>query len=149
MVRLLLLTSVVALGTCVASAESDVVQERNVLMKSNWREGLSPLMRIVRGRDKYDQVKVDAAFARMGEIAAKLPPLWPPDSQVSEPMTDYFSSPKVWENKSDFDQRLVKFADAVKAGAPKAKNLDGLKIAYQAVNATCEGCHEIYQLKRR
>jgi cytochrome c556 len=149
MVRLLLLISVFALGTWAASAEPEVVQERNALMKSNWREGLSPLLRMVRGRDKYDQAKVDAAFAKMGEIAAKLPPLWPPDSQVSEPKTDYFSSPKVWENKSDFDQRLVKFADAVKSGAPKAKNLDGLKVAYQSVNATCEGCHEIYQLKRR
>jgi cytochrome c556 len=149
MVRLLALISALTLGADAARAQSDAIQERNALMKSNWREGVSPLLRIVRGREKYDQAKVDAAFAKMAENAAKLPPLWPPDSKVSEPKTDYYSSPKVWENKSDFDQRLAKFAKEVKASAPKVKNLDSLKGAYQSVNATCEGCHEIYQLKRR
>ena len=149
MARLAFLLSALVLGTSAGGAQSDPIQERNALMKVSWREGISPLLRIVRGREKYDQAKVDAAFATMGENAAKLPPLWPPESKVSDPKTDYYSSPKVWENKTDFDQRLAKFAEEVKASGPKVKNLASLKVAYQSVNATCDGCHEIYQLKRR
>jgi cytochrome c556 len=145
----LAVTAAVAVGASAVLAQSNPIQERNALMKSMWRDGWASSFRMNRGQEPYDSAKVSAGFAKMSENAAKAKTLWPPDSKPTNPTTDYYSSAKVWENKSDFDAKLASFAKAVEDNRAKATtNLDGLKAAYQVVNKSCDDCHELYRVKR-
>jgi cytochrome c556 len=149
MVRIVLAGAVVVLGVSAVVAQSNPIEERNALMKSMWREGLAPSFRMVRGQEPYDSAKVGAGFAKMSEVAGKVPPLWPANSRPTNPTTDYYSSAKIWENKSDFEAKLTNFAKIVADNRAKATtNLDGLKAAFPAVNKGCDDCHESYRVKR-
>lgn len=150
MIRTVLATTAIAIGITAVAAQSDPIQQRNGLMKSLWRDGFAGPMRISRGQEPYDQAKVDAGFAKMAEIAGQLPPLWPPNSKPpANPNTKYSSSPKIWDNKADFDAKLAAFTKSVADGRGKAKNLDGLKGAVADVNRACDNCHESYQVRNQ
>lgn len=144
---ILLVVSLASLG---AIAQVDPAAERSRLMSTMWREGLSPINRMVRGQEPYDKGAVERSFARLTEIAAQLQPLWPPGSMVANPTTRYTSSPKVWENKADFDARLARLQTVVADNrARAATDLDGAKAAFDNVNNYCNGCHEVYQVRNR
>ena len=149
MIRTVFAVAAIGFGVTAVVAQSDPVQERNALMKSMWRDGFSSPFRMVRGQEPYDAAKVGAGFDKMAEIATKVAPLWPANSRPTNPTTDYYSSAKVWQTKSDFDARLAKFAKDVADNRAKATtNLDGLKAAFEVVNKNCDDCHEPYRVKR-
>ena len=64
------------------------------------------------------------------------------------PGGDYSSSPKIWENKADFDKHIVTFAAAVADAKTKFKSLEALKAGYAGLNGACNGCHETYRVKK-
>jgi cytochrome c556 len=149
MIRTMLPAVAIAFALAPATAQENPIQERNALMKSMWRDGFSSSFRMVRGQEPYDSTKVGAGFAKMSEIAEKVRPLWPPNSRAVNPTTDYYSSAKVWENKSDFEAKLAALTKEVADNRAKATaNLDGLKEAFAAVNKRCDDCHESYRVKR-
>jgi cytochrome c556 len=149
MLRIILAVAAIAAGATNLVAQSNPIQERNALMKSMWREGWSSSFRMNRGQEPYDATKVRAGFDKMSDNAAKAKTLWPPDSKPASPTTDYYSSVKVWENKSDFDAKLASFAKVVEDNRARATaNLDGLKAAFPVVNKACDDCHELYRVKR-
>ncbi|MBX6425196.1 MAG: cytochrome c [Variibacter sp.] len=138
-----------AFATTAVLAQSGALEQRNALMKSVWRDAWRPVTQMVRGQEPYEQAKVDAAFAKLAEIAAKLPPLWPANSIGVAPDANFSSSAKIWENKADFEAKLANFTKAVNENRSKAKNLDELKTVYQVVNKTCDDCHESYRVRVR
>ena len=149
MLRTVLAAAAFVVGASAVIAQSNPIAERNALMKSMWREGWASSFRMNRGQEPYDSAKVNAGFAKMSENAAKAKTLWPLDSKPTNPTTDFYSSAKVWENKSDFDAKLASFAKSVEDNRAKATtNLDGLKAAYPVVNKACDDCHELYRVKR-
>ena len=149
MIHIVVAAAAIALGATAVMAQSNPIQERNALMKSMWREGWSSSFRMVRGQEPYDAAKVSAGFAKMSENAANATSLWPANSKPTNPTTDYYSSSKLWDNKSDFDAKLAKFAKDVEANRAKATtDLNGLKAAFQVVNEDCDDCHELYRVKR-
>ena len=148
MIRIVIAVTAIALGSTAVVAQSNPVTERNALMKSIWADGFRSIAFMVRGREPYDQAKVDAGFAKLNEIAPKLPPLWPAGSQGAAPNANFASTARVWENKADFDAKLLAFTKAVAENRGKAKNLDELKVVFEVVNKTCDDCHELYRVKR-
>jgi cytochrome c556 len=150
MIRNVLAVVAIALGATAVLAQSNPIQERNALMKSMWRDGISASDKMARGEEPYDTAKVSAGFAKMSEIAGKVGSLFPPNSKPTKPTTDYYASAKVWQNKSDFDAKLAKFAKSVEDNRAKATtDLAGLKVAVDAVSKNCDDCHETYRVKRK
>jgi cytochrome c556 len=147
MIRTVLALAVIAAGATAVVAQTSPLQQRNSLMSSMWREGWRSITFMVRGREPYDQGKVDAGFAKVNEIAAKLPPLWPTGSQGTAPSAGYASTAKVWENKADFEAKLAAFTKAAAENKDKAKNLDELKAMFAVVDKTCNDCHELYRAR--
>jgi cytochrome c556 len=137
----------VVLTATVVVAQTGPLQQRNAAMKSIWADGFRSIAFMVRGREPYDQAKVDAGFAKLNEIAPKLPPLWPAGSQGVAPNAGFTSTAKIWENKADFEAKLAAFTKAVAENRGKAKNLDELKPVFDAVNKTCDDCHEQYRAR--
>jgi cytochrome c556 len=148
--RALLVSAVLIAGAGAVLAQADPIKERNELMRTLWREGLRPVALMNRGEAPFDRDVVERSFSNMTEIAGKLPPLWPPNSVPKDPTARYYSSPKIWENKADFDARLAKLASVIAENRPLAvKDLAGAKSAFEAINQTCDGCHERYQARNR
>ena len=63
---------------------------------------------------------------------------------------DNRASPKIWENKKDFEEKIAAFGKSVADNRAKAvASLDGLKAAIPVVGQACDNCHKPYRLSKR
>ena len=148
MIRTVLATAAIVIGITAVAAQSDPIKQRNALMSSMWKDGMAAPFRMSKGREPFDQQKAEAGFAKMEEIVVQLPPLWPPNSKPPvKPDTKYSSSPKIWDNKPDFDAKLAKLTQTIKDSRGKAKNPESLQTIVNNVNDACNSCHESYQVR--
>jgi cytochrome c556 len=145
MKRIVLAATLAALGITAVVAQGDPIAARKALMKGN-NDNARNLVKMTRGEDPYDAAKVSAAFAQWAETAQKLPNLFPDNSKTGE---NTRATPKIWENRADFNAKAADFAKAVADNRDKAKNLDELKVALAAVGKTCDGCHEQYRARQQ
>ena len=87
-------------------------------------------------------------WPQLEDTAKKLPTLFPDSTKGLKPRDgDYSSSPKIWEDKADFDAAVASFTKAVTEAKGKIKDLDTLKARSRSVGKTCGGCHETFRLK--
>lgn len=136
----------VVLGVGVAAAQSDPVKTREDLMKAN-NDNAKVVVQMMRGQKPFDAKAVEAAFAQWADTAKQLPNLFPDNAKTGG---DNRASPKIWENKADFNAKIAAFAKAVADNRDKAvASLDGLKITIPVVGKACDNCHEDYRLTRR
>ena len=149
MIRTILIVVAIAAVTGTVVAQNSPLEQRSALMSSMWRDGWRSITFMVRGREPYDQAKVDAGFAKINELAAKMPPLWPAGSQGVAPNAGFTSTAKIWENKADFEAKLAAFAKAATENQGKAKNLDELKQVFAVVDKSCDNCHDLYRVRAR
>ena len=146
MLRTVLAVGAIVAGVTVVAAQSDTIKQRNALMSSMWKDGMAGPYRMANGREPFDQAKAEAGLAKMSEIAAKLPPLWPPNSKAVPPLPKYSSSAKIWDNKPDFDAKLAALTKSINDNRGKAKDVDSLKGIVRDINQRCDSCHESYQV---
>jgi cytochrome c556 len=138
--------TLVAMGTGAVIAQSDPIAARKALMKHN-NDGARVLVAMMRGSAPFDAAKVDPVFSQWAETAQDLPGLFPDNSKTGG---ETRASPKIWENKADFDAKSAAFGKVVADNRDKAKqSLDGLKAAVGAVGEACDDCHKDYRLSRR
>jgi cytochrome c556 len=134
-----------ALSATAVLAQSDPVKTREHLMKEN-DANAKVVVEMMRGIKPFDAKAVAAAFDQWAETAKQLPNLFPPNSMHGG---DNRASPKIWENKKDFDAKAADFAKAVADNRAKAvASLDGLKAAIPVVGKACDNCHHDYRLSR-
>jgi cytochrome c556 len=141
MIRHLLAMAVVAWAVTAVMAQSDPLSQRKALMKGNG-EQLGALNKMAKGEQPFDGAKVDAAFAKFGEVAQKAPSLFPEPPKASE---DTRALPKIWETKSDFEAKFADFHKVVGDNKDKVKSVDELKVAVSAIGKACGNCHEPYR----
>jgi cytochrome c556 len=126
-------------------AQTDPLATRKALMKQN-DSGAKVVVAMMRGQAPFDVAKVDAAFSQWADTAQKLPGLFPPGSDKG----DTRASPKIWQNKADFDAKAAEFGKAVAENRDRAKqSVEGLKAAVSVVGHACDNCHKDYRLSRR
>ncbi|MCC6946695.1 MAG: cytochrome c [Bradyrhizobiaceae bacterium] len=144
------LAAVVAAVTVMATAvvaQTDVVAERKSVMRESGKYFYGALPRMLRGEAPYDQATVDAAFTAFADSAKKIPGLYPESSKNAPRTSDYSASPKIWENKADFEAKVAAYGKSIEAARPKATSLDGLKEAHALVRAGCDSCHDSYRVR--
>lgn len=135
--------------TGIVFAQPDVVAQRKELMRENGVPGYRTFPRMVRAQDPYDQAKVDQSFVQLIENAKKLPALYTPGTEgATRPGSDYFASPKIWQNKADFDARFAKYSEELLVAKAKSTNLEGLKEALTIVRRNCDSCHDLYMVRK-
>jgi len=136
----------VVLGVGAAAAQSDPVKTRENLMKEN-NKNAKAVVQMAKGQTPFDAKVVEAAFTQWADTAKQLPNLFPDNSKVGG---DNRASPKIWENKADFNAKIADFAKVVADNKAKAvASLDGLKAAVGAVGKSCGGCHDDYRLAKK
>jgi cytochrome c556 len=147
MLRAIVVVGSLVLGTSVVVAQQDVVNQVQTLMKGNGKNLGGVLTPMLKGEKPYDQAAVDAALAQLDDTAKKLPTLFPEGSKGLKADGDYSSSPKIWENRADFDAKIASFAKVVSEAKSKIKDLDSLKATVPAIGKECGGCHETFRVK--
>jgi cytochrome c556 len=152
MIRTLISASVLAVGLVAAFAQSDPIAQRKELMTLNGKGFYGDINRMVRGQAPYDQAKVNAAFDQIITSAKTFTSLYPDDSKpgakTSAPPEDkYSASPKIWENKADFEAKNADLVKVVTSVRGNVKDLDSLKAAAEQVGKACDACHETNRLR--
>jgi cytochrome c556 len=145
-IRTMLAALAVVLSAGAVLAQSNPVKTREDLMKQN-DEHAKVVVQMMKGQRPYDAKAVEAAFAQWAETAHKLPSLFPDNAKTGG---DNRASPKIWENKKDFEAKAAAFAKSVADNRAKAvESLDGLKATIPVVGKACDSCHKLYRLSKR
>jgi cytochrome c556 len=146
MLRSIVIVGALVLSASVVVAQQDLVDQTQTLMKGNGKNAAA-LSAMVKGDKPYDQAAVDTALAQFEDTAKKLPTLFPASVKGLKPFDgQYSSSPKIWEQRAEFDSHIASFAKAV-ADAKGTKDLDTLKVSLGGIGKQCGGCHETFRLK--
>jgi cytochrome c556 len=142
MIRTVLAAIVVAFGVTAVVAQSDVIKQRQALMKANAAQN-RVATEMLEGKRPFDLAAAKKVFATFADAGEKAPALFPAGSQG-----DSAALPAIWKNKADFDGRLKKFAADSKAAGAATKDLDSFKAQAKTVRAQCGACHKTYRQKK-
>jgi cytochrome c556 len=134
------------LGVGAVVAQQDQLKQTQSMMKGNGKNA-GALAAMVKGEKPYEQATVDAAMAQFEDTVKKFPTLFPDSIKGMKPEGDYYASPKVWEDKSGFQEHIASFSKTVADAKGKIKDLDTLKATLPVIGKQCGGCHETYRVK--
>lgn len=149
MTRMIGLAAVVlTLGATMVAAQQDISVQRNELMKGVGKPHYGVLGRTARGASPYSQEAVDAALADLEVFVSRLPAVFVEAGKGDIPDSKYGTSPKVWENKADFDRKIADLKKVVADQKGKIRDVETLKASYKSLNDACESCHDSYRLRK-
>ncbi len=141
-IRIALAATVAAFATTAVMAQSDPIAARKGMMKAVGGAN-GAITQMLDGKVPFEAAKAKAALMTINENAGKIAPLFPANSKDG----DTAALPAVWENKADFDAKMVKMGADAKAAADKVTDLDSLKANIGSVRQNCGGCHNVYRKK--
>jgi cytochrome c556 len=147
MVRVLCAASVAAVAwsaTIALAQQNPILARQEIMKKSN--DDLKMLSAIAKGEAPYDSAKATAAYTSMEDSYKKVQGLFPDDSKTGEKTR---ASPKIWENRADFDTKMAAFIKVAGEAKAKASSEAGFKEIHPAVVKACDNCHEVYRLRRQ
>ena len=147
MIRMVVVAGVSLLGVGAATAQQDVAVKQDNLMRAQAKSLYTVMLKMVKGEIPYDQAAVDAAIAQLEASVPTIADVFATNPKEDVVNTSYGASPKVWQNKADFDSKIPPVTKAIADVKGKIKDVATLKVAYDSINDKCTGCHETYRLK--
>ena len=143
---------VVALGTLLLAtgavvAQQEVAVQQQNLMKSQGKSMYGVLLKVVKGDTPYDQATVNAALTALEADVGKIPAVFAPNPKEDVVNATFGSSQKIWQNKADFESTVPPVIKAIVDAKATVKDAASLKVAFDAIEAKCTGCHEKYRVK--
>lgn len=147
MKRTLMVAATLLLGAGAVMAQQEVAVQQDNLMRSQAKSMYGVILKMTKGEIPYDQKAVDAAIASLEADVAKIAKTFEVNPKQDVVNATYGSSPKVWQNKADFDSKIPPVQKAIADVKGKIHDVASLKAAYTAMNDRCNDCHETYRLK--
>ncbi|MCG2643474.1 MULTISPECIES: cytochrome c [Bradyrhizobium] len=147
MKRMLIVAGTLLLGAGAVMAQQEVAVQQDNLMRSQAKSMYGVILKMTKGEIPYDQKAADAAIASLEADVAKIAKTFEVNPKQDVVNANYGSSPKVWQNKADFDSKIPPVQKAIADVKGKIKDVASLKAAYAAMNDRCNDCHETYRLK--
>jgi len=147
MMRTALVVGTLLLGVGAAMAQQDVAVSQQNLMKAQGKSMYGLFGKILKGESPYDQAAVDAALTDLEGQLPKIATVFTPNPKEDVVDATYGSSQKIWQNKADFDSKVPPVSKAIADVKGKIKDSASLKVAFDAIQEKCTGCHETYRVK--
>lgn len=125
-----------------SKAEEAAIDYRQSTFKMvKWHMG--PMAGMVKGNIDYNA----AAFSEHANAMASLSHLAPNGFSVKSLADNSRAKAAIWENKADFDKKLVDFKNAATALATAAESNDlaTIKPAFGELGKSCKSCHTDYR----
>lgn len=143
MKRTVFVASLLALGVTAAMAQSDVVKERQELMKQMGAQ-TRPIGGMLRGQEPFDLAKVQNSLKIIATSAEKVAPLFPENSKNVDKTE---ALPSVWENKAKFDSIRSKLHQDAQTALATIKDEASFKSEMPKVLQNCGACHNDFRKK--
>ena len=147
MKRMLIVAGTLLLGAGAVMAQQEVAVQQDNLMRSQAKSLYTVILKMTKGDIPYDQKQVDAAIANLEADVAKIAKTFEVNPKQDVVNATYGASPKVWQQKADFDSKIPPVQKAIADVKGKITNAASLKAAYTSINDRCTDCHETYRLK--
>jgi cytochrome c556 len=137
----------VLLGVSAVVAQQDVAKQQDDLMRATiGKPFYAVMMKMSRGQIPFDQAAVETALNDLEKAVQTIPATFQTNPKMDLPGAEYVASPKVWENKADFDSKTPAVTRQIGDLKGKIKDVDGLKVAWKEINDKCDGCHDTYRI---
>jgi cytochrome c556 len=143
MKRSLFVAGVLALGVGAAIAQSNVVEQRQGLMKQMGAQ-TRPLGGMLRGQQPFDLAQAQASLKIIADSAEKAAPLFPESSKNAEKTE---ALPAIWENKAKFDGIMTKLNQDAQTAIASIKDEASFKTEVPKVLQNCGTCHNEFRKK--
>lgn len=147
MKRAIVVAGALLLGSGTVMADQKLAVEQDNFMRSIGKAVYVTMLKMGKGDLPYDQAAVDAAMAQLEADVPKIPALFKDNPKEQVVNATYGSSQKIWENKADFDSKVPDVIKTIADLKGKIKDQASVKMAFDALNNSCNGCHETYRLK--
>jgi cytochrome c556 len=147
MIRTVLVVGTMLLGVGAVMAQQDVAVQQQNLMKTQGKSMYCVLGKTLKGETPYDQAAIDAALTDLEAQVPKIPTVFTPNPKQDVVNANFGSSQKIWQNKADFDSKVPPVSKAIADVKGKIKDAASLKVAFDAIQEKCTGCHETYRVK--
>ena len=147
MKRTIVVVGTLLLGAGAVMAQQEIAVQQDNLMRSQAKSMYGVILKMTKGEIPYDQKAVDQALASLEADVAKIAKTFEVNPKQNVVNATYGSSPKVWQNKADFDSKIPPVQKAIAEAKGKITDVASLKAAYTAINDRCTDCHETYRLK--
>ena len=147
MMRTALVVGALLLGACAVMAQQSVAVEQDNLMRSQGKSMYGVLGKTIKGEIPYDQAAVNAAIADLEASVPKIANVFAVNPKEDVINATYGASQKIWQNKADFDSKVPPVSKAIADVKGTVKDVNSLKVAFDAIQAKCTGCHDDYRLK--
>jgi cytochrome c556 len=145
MKRVLVAAAVLALGVSAVMAQQDVAVSQQNLMKSQGKSMYGVVLKMVKGETPFDKAAADAALKALADDVAKIPTTFTTNPKQDVVDATFGASQKIWQNKADFDAKVPPVTKAI--ADVKFTDAASLKVAFDAIQAKCTGCHDDYRVK--
>ena len=147
MKRMLIVVGTLVLGAGAVMAQQEIAVQQDNLMRSIAKNQYGIILKMTKGDIPYDQKAVDDAIASIETDVTKIAKTFETNPKEDVVNATYGASPKVWQNKADFDSKIPPVQKAIAEVKGKITDVASLKAAYTAVNDRCTDCHETYRVK--
>nr|WP_246563083.1 cytochrome c [Bradyrhizobium liaoningense] len=143
----MIVVSTLLLGAGAVMAQQEIAVQQDNLMRSQAKSLYTVIQKMTKGDIPYNQKQVDEAIANLEADVAKIAKTFEVNPKQDVVNASYGSSPKVWQQKADFDSKIPPVQKAIAEVKGKIKDVASLKAAYTSINDRCSDCHETYRLK--
>lgn len=147
MKRTMIVAGTLLLGVGAVMAQQEMAVQQDNLMRSIAKNQYGIILKMTKGDIPYDQKAVDQAIASIEADVGKIAKTFEVNPKQDVANATYGASPKVWQNKADFDSKIPPVQKAIADAKGKITDVASLKAAYTAINDRCTDCHETYRVK--
>ena len=147
MMRTVVVAGVLLLGAGAVMAQQDIAVQQDNLMRTQGKSMYGVLAKTVKGEIPYDQKAVDGALAALAESVPTIAKTFATNPKEDVVDANFGSSPKIWQNKADFDAKVPVVTKTIADVKGSIKDVASLKVAYDSIQAKCADCHDTYRLK--
>ena len=147
MMRTVVIAGTLLLGAGAVMADQDLAVKQDNLMRAQGKSMYGVLLKTVKGEIPYDQKAVDAAIADLEKSVPTISTVFATNPKEDVVKATYGAKQSIWQNKADFDAKIPPVSKAIAEVKGTVKDAASLKVAFDAIQEKCTGCHETYRVK--
>jgi len=139
MLRIAAAVAALGLGATVVLAQNlDAIKQRRDVMKTIAKaSGIN--FKMMKGETPFELSKVQSGLKTFQDELPKLKSLFPDDSKKGG---DTDASPKIWQQRAEFEGVIDRFVADAKAAAGSIKDEASFKADYPKIVNNCGNCHK-------
>src|SRR5260370_3769700 len=147
MMRTVAVAGALLLSVGAVMADQDLAVKQDNLMRAQGKSMYGVLLKAVKGEIPYDQAAVNAAIADLEKSVPTITTAFATNPKEDVVNATYGAKQAIWQNKADFDSKIPPVSKVIADVRGTVKDAASLKVAFDAIQEKCTGCHETYRLK--